>query len=102
MARFTKKELLTHFEDRFFTVEFYHGQRETFFGGQNIVSAIQTQLNCTKRGGVCFLFDQKYSHLVWKHIESREQEIKYRIPLDEFRSSMPGLIKEIDASINLL
>lgn len=96
MSRFTKKELASHFNDRFFTVEFYHGQRECFYNNVDIVTATNTQLKCTKRGGVCFLFDIKYSKQMWKYINDTEREIKCMIPLDVFRSNIPYVLKEID------
>jgi len=101
MSRFTKKELLPHFEDRYFTVEFYHGQRECFFSNVDIVAATNTQLKCTRRGGVCFLFDIKYGKQMWKYIDDTEKEIKHRIPLDVFRSNIPYILKDFEGSDEL-
>ncbi len=99
--RRTKKEFITHFDERYFTVEFYHGERSTFFSGCGMELAIETSVKCSMRGGICFTFPMKYKSAMWKMIDAREHQTRHRIELDFFKSNVPAYISDVDNADNL-
>jgi len=94
--RRTKKEFIKNFDNLYFTVEFYHGERSTFYSGCGMEHVTETAVKCSKRGGICFTFPEKYKQAIWKMIAERERETRYRIDVDFFKANVPAYISDVD------
>lgn len=73
MPRYTKKELLNHYDDRFVIVCFANGYRYGFHDFKNILEALQLQMNCSRLGESCYVFSYDYSAKVWEYIDQNEK-----------------------------
>lgn len=98
MGRLTKKVLAAHINDRFCTVEFVNGLRDTYYGGQDMLAAIETLQKCAKKGNICFMFDAEYDKEVFKNVLKIEREIKGFVPLEIFRSMLADIIRCSDVN----
>ncbi|GHU92761.1 hypothetical protein FACS1894208_00570 [Clostridia bacterium] len=98
---------MTHFDDKYFTVEFYHGVRGSFYGSRGIEDVTATAAKCSRRGGICFILPSKYERAIWKFIETTEHErspehvhrgVENRIFLDFFRGNIPVYVNDVDTA----
>ena len=97
----TRKQFLTRYDEKYLTVDFYHGLRGTFYGGQGIESAIDTQVKCLRRSGICFIIPEKYNGSIWKMISERERVVGIgRCDLDWFRGNMNAYMQDVDETEN--
>lgn len=71
--RYTKKELLTHFDDRYTLVAFSNGRRYGFWDHKNILEVMEIQLKCSRLGESCYVFPYEQSAKVWNCIEDYEK-----------------------------
>lgn len=94
--RRTKKEFIAHYDEKYITVEFYHGERSTFFSGCGMEKVTETAVKCSIRGGVCFTLPEKYKSAIWKMIDEYEREMKHRIGLDFFKANVPAYVNDVN------
>lgn len=83
--RYTKKELLTHFDDRYTLVAFANGRRYGFWDHKNMLEAMEIQLKCSRLGESCYVFPQEKSTKVWECIESYEKYGGAPLPETQFK-----------------
>lgn len=97
-----KKDFIKNFDNRYFTIEFHHGTRGTFFDNCGMELATETATKCSMQGGICFIFPEKYKETLWALINQFERENHHRIYLDFFKSNVPSYIREVDNQKEIL
>lgn len=72
--RRTKKAYLTHYEDRYIVVDFYHGQRGIIHNGYHIEDVAEIAAKASMRGGFCVVYPHKHSKAVVRCIDYIESK----------------------------
>ena len=101
--RRTKKSFLTHYEERYIVIDFYHGKRGTVHSGYFIESVAEIISKASLRGGFCLVYPDRYSSAVKKCVEYIEgsKGLKQGISngtWDAFHANINAFIADVDTA----
>ena len=72
--RRTKKAFLTHYDERYIVVDFYHGKRGAIHNGYHIEGVAEITSKASIRGGFCVVYPYKFNKAVIRCIDYIESK----------------------------